>query len=582
MRHIKNILILTLLFGSAGFLTNCSSISSPTTTDLISIGLDEPYLNMGLNSSQSIDVTISFDDVAISIDNSNIVSANYFDNQLTITSNNNVGSCRVKIYKESDESIFKDILVNVSKNTTTTELSILNMGTTVYKLGDSFSRNGLEVALVTKEGDNIINTLRLDDFEVFISIEEGTILDTIGKKTIYVSTLDAKISPISYEIEVVDNELYQLKKLTNMFKNNNYTVSFKADYNSLLSIEGKLLFNKSYFINTYMNLYFAEDNNGVFKFEYSEDVTSSSSIVTSNGYFDDIENATLYDVVGLFSSTVGLSDFKDEYYDEVVVSGSTYTFANKDLLTLFWNKTLGFNGTASDLNFSVENNAISYVINGKLSNGLALTFTGSIYDIGTTKEEKIENYINNTHTVNKIKNETVDSLLRGFRNCNYTLVEDSFNIYVTPTYVFVEDSSAEGTGQGLIEKDDGVYNFTSTNKVITLGSKSTGLNSIEESVYNFGNYSLFNEDEVTSFYETSYYGGFINFDTLAANELISHFFESIYGDLSSYTPFASIFTSESTLSNATLDIYLKTSSGGMTYVEGTFKNIGNTIVDYIK
>lgn len=582
MRHIKNLLILTLLCSSAGFLTNCSCSSNVIAEDSISIKLDEPYLNMSINSTQTIDVTVSFDDVAISIDNSNIVSATYFEKQLTLTSSNNSGTCRVKIYKESDETIFKDILVVVSKETTTTELSILNEGTTTYKLGETFTRNGLEVALVTKEGENVINTLRLDDYEVFLSIEEGTTLDTIGKRTIYVSTLDPQLTPISYEIEVVENELYPLKRLTNMFKNENYTISFRADYNSLMTIEGKLLFNQNYFINTYMDLYFAKDNNGVFKFEYSDDTSSTASIVTSNGYFDDVENATLYDVVGLFSSTIGLSDFKDSYYDEVKVSGSTYTFSNKDLLTLFWNNTLGFNGVASELNLSVEEDAISYVIYGKLNNGLVLTFTGAIYDIGETKEERIETYLNHTHSVNKIKNTTVDTLVSGFRSCNYTFAEDSFNIYVTPTFVFIEDASEEGSGTGLIERDDGVYNFTITDKVLTLGSKSSGLNSIEDSIYNFDNYSLFDESEVTSFYTSSYYGGYINFNTVAAKELTANFFKLIYGDLSNYTPFASIFSSDSTLSKATLDVYLKTSSGGMTYVEGDFINIGSTSVDYIK
>ena len=63
---------------------------------------------------------------------------------------------------------------------------------------------------------------------------------------------------------------------------------------------------------------------------------------------------------------------------------------------------------------------------------------------------------------------------------------------------------------------------------------------------------------------------------------MTNFFEAFYGDLSSYTPFGTIFKSDSTLSNAVIDIYLETASGGMTYIEGNFLNIGSTSVSYIK
>ena len=219
MRHVKNLLILTLLFGSAGFLTNCSAnISS---SDTINVSLDEPYVSMGINATKDINVDANFDDVAISVENSDLVKASYFDKKVTITSNSNIGSTRIKIYKSSDENIFKDILVTVTKSTTTSELTILDSGKTTYKLGDKFSRSGLEVAIVAKQGDTILNTLRLDDFEVFLSIEDGTIFTSTGKKTIYVSTLDETIKPISYEIEVVDNNLYPLKRFTNLLSNDN-------------------------------------------------------------------------------------------------------------------------------------------------------------------------------------------------------------------------------------------------------------------------------------------------------------------------------------------------------------------------
>lgn len=579
MRHVKNLLILTLLFGSAGFLTNCST--NNTSSDTINVSLDEPYVSMGINATKDIDVDINFDDVAISVENPDLIKASYFDKKVTITSNSNVGSTRIKIYKSSDENIFKDILVTVAKTTTTSELSILDSGETTYKLGDKFSRSGLEVAIVTKQGDTVLNTLRLDDFEVFLSIEDGTIFTSTGKKTIYVSSLDASIKPISYEIEVVDDNIYPLKRLTNLLSNNNYSMSFKTDYNSILTIDGKLIFNPNYFVNTYMDLCFAKDNNGVFKYEYNNGVIGSS-IITKNGYFTDLESDDLYDAVGMFSSTVGLKDFKDEYFDDVTVSGSTYTFKNKELLSLFWNDTLGFNGSADVLNLNVEGDAISYVISGAISSGLELTFTGAIYDIGTTKEASIEAYLSSSHKVGEVDDPTVTSIVNGLKTCNYTYAEDNFTIYVNPNYVYIEDSANEGNGEGFIEEDDGVYNFVVENEVLTLEDKVSDFDSIEETIYDFNNYSLFNDEEISSYYDSSYYGGYINFDYEGSLELMTNFFESFYGDLSSYTPFGTIFKSDSTLSNAVMDIYLETASGGMTYVEGNFLNIGSTSVPYIK
>ena len=82
MRHVKNLLILTLLFGSAGFLTNCSAnISS---SDTINVSLDEPYVSMGINATKDINVDANFDDVAISVENSDLVKASYFDKKIYI------------------------------------------------------------------------------------------------------------------------------------------------------------------------------------------------------------------------------------------------------------------------------------------------------------------------------------------------------------------------------------------------------------------------------------------------------------------------------------------------------------------
>ena len=160
-----------------------------------------------------------------------------------------------------------------------------------------------------------------------------------------------------------------------------------------------------------------------------------------NGYFTELESDNLYDAVGMFSSTVGLKDFKDEYFDDVIVSGSTYTFKSKELLSLFWNDTLGFNGSADVLNLNVEGDAISYVISGAIRSGLELTFTGTIYDIGTTKEASIEAYLSSSHKVGEVDDPTVTSLVNGLKTCNYTYAEDNFTIYVNPNYVYIEDSA---------------------------------------------------------------------------------------------------------------------------------------------
>ena len=166
----------------------------------------------------------------------------------------------------------------------------------------------------------------------------------------------------------------------------------------------------------------------------------------------------------------------------------------------------------------------------------------------------------------------------------YTIILKIVNIsfYVNPNYVYIEDSASEGNGEGFIEQDDGVYNFIVEDKVLTLEDKVSDFDSIEETIYDFNNYSIFKDEEISSYYDSSYYGGYINFDYEGSLELMTNFFESFYGDLSSYTPFGTIFKSDSTLSNAVIDIYLETASGGMTYIEGNFLNIGSTSVSYIK
>lgn len=248
-----------------------------------------------------------------------------------------------------------------------------------------------------------------------------------------------------------------------------------------------------------------------------------------------------------------------------------YVFTSPTLLDMFWSGTINLNGSAEYIALASQDDAITFKIVGDLTNGYKVTLIGSIRNIGTASEPLIENFLKNNSIVSSSVDETLLTYINPIKENNYKLNINDKTYVVTPNYVFNGDEN--GVGSGIIKLEDGIYSYSYNDSEVTIGSKSE-ISSIEESEYSLLNYGPFKEENYSSYYYSSYYGGYTLFDA------------SIYADLWSYTNSNSantplVLTLGVEGGSLAISEYFTTSSGSLSRIAITASDIGTSSVSAI-
>lgn len=565
-----------LLLVSPAFLYSCTNKT------------EEPVLKIAENSvtilpKESKTITLETNlELALKVVDPSICQAVINGNEITITGKVN-GTTYVRVYDQKDEENFKDILVVVEENKETYTLKVLDEFNKDFYVGEEFSFNA-DVYLATSVlGTEKETLMLLDKNDYFLSLKEGFVFEEEGTMDVTITAPNYDDAKYTFSVNVVRSEYQLLKqKLQKIVDTNQYNFSFKANYGVVLSIEGVTTYNPNYYYNSYNELGFAKDENGVFKFTYEDNsLGEHSSVTTTNGYLIDGDTTftDLYDVVETINGYKSLSNLNLNSFEESNVNGDVYYFNDKENLSLVWNNVLGFNGSASVMNISLEGDAISYSINGKLTNGLELSFTGSIYDIGTAKEKVMDDFLDKTnHEVNKKATAEVTEIANKLKGMNYTIKYSDATIKVVKNKgIEITNGSGVTTGYALV--DGKVKYFKVEDDKAVYDETKNSLKTLEESIYNFGNYEILNNDNLYQFFKSSYYGSNVSFNSTLATPIIHSIFSNI--DTSKHiNAFGINYDSDDNSIIEVKTVYKSGSSLGMSEI--TCSSIGSTVLQFIK
>lgn len=565
-----------LLLVSPAFLYSCTNKT------------EEPVLKIAESSvtilpKESKTITLETNlELALKVADPSICQAVINGNEITITGKVS-GTTYVRVYEQKNEENFKDILVVVEENKETYTLKVLDEFNKDFYVGEEFSFNADVYLTTSVSGTDKETLMLLDKNDYFLSLKEGFVFEEEGTMDVTITAPNYDDAKYTFRVNVVRSEYQLLKqKLQKIVDTNQYNFSFKANYGVVLSIEGVTTYNPNYYYNSYNELGFAKDENGVFKFTYEgNSLGEHSSVTTTNGYLIDGDTTftDLYDVIETINGYKSLSNLNLNSFEESNVNGDVYYFNDKENLSLVWNNVLGFNGSASVMNISLEGDAISYSINGKLTNGLELSFTGSIYDIGTAKEKVIDDFLDKTnHEVNKKTSAEVTEIANKLKGMNYTIKYSDATIKVVKNKgIEITNGSGVTTGYALV---DGIVKYfkVEDDKVVYDETKNS-LKTLEESIYNFGNYEILNNDNLYQFFKSSYYGSNVSFNSTLATPITHSVFSNI--DTSKHiNAFGINYNSDDDSIIEVKTVYKSGSSLGMSEI--SCSSIGSTVLQFIK
>lgn len=565
-----------LLLVSPAFLYSCTN----KTEDPV-LKISENSVNILQAESKTITLETNLE-LGVKVTDTSICKASINGNQVVITGKA-AGTTYVRIYDQKNEENFKDILVVVEETKETYSLKVLDEFNKDFYVGEEFSFNA-DVYLSTLFSGAETGTLTLlDKNEYFLSLKEGHIFEEEGTIDVTITAPNYEDAKYTFSVDVVRSEYQLLKqKLQKIVDTNQYNFSFKANYGVVLSIEGVTTYNPNYYYNSYNDLGFAKDETGVFKFEFEDNsLGKHSSVVTTNGYLIDGDTTftDLYNTIETINGYKSLSNLNLNSFEESNVNGDVYYFNDKENLSLVWNNILGFNGSASLMNVSLEDDAISYSISGKLTNGLELTFTGSIYDIGTAKEKVMDDFLSKTnHEVNKKASAEVTEIANKLKGMNYTIKYSDATIKVVKNKG-IEITSGSGVTTGYALVDGKVKYFKVENDKVIYDESKNSLNTLEESIYNFGNYEILKDENLYQFFKSSYYGANVSFNSALATQITHSIFQNV--DFSKHiNAFGINYNSNDNSIIEVKTVYQNGSSLGMSEI--TCTSVGSTVLQFIK
>ena len=117
----------------------------------------------------------------------------------------------------------------------------------------------------------------------------------------------------------------------------------------------------------------------------------------------------------------GLVDFDTSVLNSAEVIGDAYFITDSETLELFMSGTFNLNGTGNALYLSYKDGAISYTLEARLSSGVALNFVGSIFNVNSTYEPLIEDFLDRNSVVSTTVDLTLSSYLSLLKPLNYTI-----------------------------------------------------------------------------------------------------------------------------------------------------------------
>lgn len=538
--------------------------STSTTTEVDAfIEVESSNVTLAVSSTATLTYTSS-SEISYRLDNENLVSVTKnSDSSFTITSNDANGTTYLHLYLTSDETIYKDVLIVVgTPSSDDYMLGIFSGYRTEYYLGETPTFNDVR-PFVYQDGSSVYQRLNRETYYFNIPLDQPFTEE--GEYTIIITAPAFNYITTSFTINVTYNPYFTLtNSLEKVYNGDSYSMSFKTTYGAVLDISGIITKNENYFVNTYRDNFLIKNEEGIFIANYVyDDDGYYQGINASNGVMTSLYGGlTLNNAYDLLFGQESMEGILLEVDEENMYS-DRYLINDTEVLSSIWNGVLGFNGQGNQMYLHANRDGdIIYTLEGQLSSGIALTFTGSIYDIGTACDSKIDAYLTSNYTVTSSADSTLSTMLSNFNSNNFTLNYGSTRFVFNQNYISIITSSSE---QGYVVVDGTIHSYTVTSGSLTLGEEVTTMTSLTDFYLHPLGYDAFTTD-LGHFFNSTYYGGYVNFNLDDVSDPISNYFSLQDG----YTPLGLALTDNSTSTSTVIRLIIIYTSGsqlGMSYIQ---------------
>lgn len=254
----------------------------------------------------------------------------------TTATANYASSTPIQLFAQLQDDASVKTTVNVTINPAEREYQLsLNVPEDLktFTQGDAFTANGLEVMVQETINGSVADSYLISEEEYTVSIVEGTILSHAGRQTVTVTATDETFGSATYDITVLENELFPIADAINKLNSVGYTY---GSVNSSGMISFSEYVTSDRYFDSMTGIYYRLENDGKVK-RYEQLSTPADSYTLrdlGNAYLNGKPATNLNEVIKYKNGVVtsfsdlpsnlidGMTTYSDQYGEYFVFSES--------------------------------------------------------------------------------------------------------------------------------------------------------------------------------------------------------------------------------------------------------------------
>lgn len=254
----------------------------------------------------------------------------------TTATANYASSTPITLFAQLQDDASVKTTVNVTINPAEREYQLsLNVPEDLktFTQGDAFTANGLEVMVQETINGSVADSYLISKEEYTVSIVEGTILSHAGRQTVTVTATDETFGSATYDITVLENELFPIADAINKLNSVGYTYG-SVNTSGMISFSEYVTSDR--YFDSMTGIYYRLENDGKVK-RYEQLSTTADSYTLrdlGNAYLNGEPATNLNEVIKYKNGVVtsfsdlpsnlidGMTTYSDQYGEYFVFSES--------------------------------------------------------------------------------------------------------------------------------------------------------------------------------------------------------------------------------------------------------------------
>ena len=254
----------------------------------------------------------------------------------TTATANYASSTPITLFAQLQDDASVKTTVNVTINSTEREYQLsVNVPEDLktFTQGDAFTANGIEVIVEETVNGKVTDSYLISAEEYTVSIPEGTVLEDAGRQTVTVTATDETFGSATYDITVLENELFPIADAINKLNSVGYTY---GSVNSSGRVSLSEYVTSDRYFDSMTGIYYRLENDGKVK-RYEQLSTTADSYTLrdlGNAYLNGKPATNLNEVIKYKNGVVtsfsdlpsnlidGMTTYSDKYGEYFVFSES--------------------------------------------------------------------------------------------------------------------------------------------------------------------------------------------------------------------------------------------------------------------